>query len=162
MEGPARCAALSVTLPLGEYHKEKILNLGQNRFVFRPQVGMVHTRGPWSFELTGSVFLYTANDSFRTDRTREQDPVYALQSHVVYASPKRWWVSVGSAYGSGGESRIDGISSDDTGRDWLYGVSTGLALSRQFSVKIGYVGSRTRDDIGADLDNLTLAFTMRF
>jgi hypothetical protein len=40
-------AALAVTLPLGEYQKDKLLNLGQNRFAVQPQLGVVHTRGPW-------------------------------------------------------------------------------------------------------------------
>ena len=57
-------AALAVTLPLGEYEQEKLLNLGENRFIIRPQLGFVHTRGRWSYELTGSVFLYTDNDEF--------------------------------------------------------------------------------------------------
>jgi len=83
-------AALAVTLPLGEYQQDKLLNLGENRFVFRPQLGIVHTRGPWSYELTGSVFLYADNDDFLGNNKREQDPLYALQSHLVYTSPQRW------------------------------------------------------------------------
>lgn len=90
--------ALAVTLPLGEYKKDKLLNLGQNRFVLRPQLGVVHSRGPWSYELTGSVFLFTDNDEFRTDRRREQDPLFALQSHIIYTSTSRWWASLSAAY----------------------------------------------------------------
>jgi len=42
-------AALAVTVPLGQYKKDKLLNLGGNRYVIRPQVGFVHSRGPWSY-----------------------------------------------------------------------------------------------------------------
>ena len=66
-------AAVAITLPLGDYEKDKLLNLGQNRFSIRPQLGVVHTRGPWSYELTGSVFFYTDNNEF-LGTTREQDP----------------------------------------------------------------------------------------
>ena len=34
-------AALAVTLPLGQYYEDKLLNLGGNRYVIRPQVGQV-------------------------------------------------------------------------------------------------------------------------
>ena len=51
--------ALGVSLPVGEYQEDKLLNLGQNRFVIRPQAGVVHTRGRWSYELTGSAFFFT-------------------------------------------------------------------------------------------------------
>ena len=37
--------SLAITLPLGEYFEDKLLNLGGNRFVFRPQVGMIHYWG---------------------------------------------------------------------------------------------------------------------
>jgi len=57
-------AALAVTLPFGAYNNERLLNLGQNRLIFRPQIGVVHTRGHWSYELTGSVFLFGDNDKF--------------------------------------------------------------------------------------------------
>jgi hypothetical protein len=51
--------AISVSLPFGSYEEDKLLNLGQNRFIVRPQIGMVHTRGPWSYEVTGSVLIFT-------------------------------------------------------------------------------------------------------
>ena len=70
-------AALAVMLPLGEYKDDKLLNLGQNRFIFRPQAGVVHTRGQWSYELTGSVFFFTENDDFFGGNERKQDPLFA-------------------------------------------------------------------------------------
>lgn len=41
-------AALGVVLPFGQYKENKLLNIGQNRYVIRPQLGFVHTRGAWS------------------------------------------------------------------------------------------------------------------
>ena len=143
-------AALSVTLPLGEYKKDKLLNLGQNRFVFRPQLGVVHTHGHWSYELTGSVFLYTDNNDFFGDNKREQDPLYALQAHIVYTAPRHWWVSVGAAHDWGGETTINGEKKDDDRRDLLYGISGGLPLGSRTSVKLAYVASRSSEDVGKD------------
>ena len=42
-------AAIAAQLPLGEYLDDKLLNLGQNRVVIRPQIGVLHTRGQWSY-----------------------------------------------------------------------------------------------------------------
>ena len=36
---------LEVQLPTGQYLNDKLLNLGTNRFTFRPQLGVVHRRG---------------------------------------------------------------------------------------------------------------------
>ncbi len=36
---------LVMRLPTGDYMKDKLINLGKNRFGFRPQVGISHIRG---------------------------------------------------------------------------------------------------------------------
>jgi hypothetical protein len=155
-------AALAIGLPLGEYKQDKLLNLGENRFVIRPQLGFVHTRGHWSYELTGSVFLYTDNDEFFGNNKREQDPLYALQTHIVYFSPQHWWVSLGAAHDRGGESRVNGEKKDDQKRDLLFGISAGYSISPNSSVKLAYVGSRTYEDVGMDSDSVVLACSIRF
>ena len=155
-------AALAVTLPLGEYKQDKLLNLGENRFIFRPQLGFVHTRGRWSYELTGSVFLYTDNDDFFGNNKREQAPMYALQTHLVYTSPQHWWISIGAAHDWGGESSINGDKKDDERRDRLYGISAGLPIGSRSGVKVAYVGSRSNEEVGKDSDSVALAFTTRF
>jgi len=155
-------AALAVTLPFGEYKQEKLLNLGANRFVFRPQLGFVHTRGHWSYELTGSVLLFTDNDDFFGNNKREQDPLYALQGHLIYTSPQRWWVSLGAAHDWGGESSINGDKKDDERRDLLYGISAGLPIGSRSSAKLAYVGSRSSEDVGVDSDSVAVAFSTRF
>ena len=155
-------AALAVTLPLGEYFKDKLLNLGENRFVIRPELGVVHTWGPWSWELTGSAYLFTDNDAFRGHHRRAQDPLYALQTHLVRTFAPGWWASVSAEYADGGESSVDGIRKHDRRGDLLYGVSLGLPLNRQSSVKIAYVGSRTQEEIGGDTENLAISYSFRF
>jgi len=155
-------AALAVTLPLGEYQKDKLLNLGQNRFSVQPQLGIVHTRGPWSYELTGSVSFFTDNSDFLVNHTREQDPVVLLQTHAVYAGPRGWWASVGAAYDWGGRSTVDGVTKDDYREDLFYGISAGLAVNRQMSAQIAYVANRAQTKVGSDLDNLALGLTIKF
>jgi hypothetical protein len=154
-------AAVAITLPLGDYERDKLLNLGHNRFSIRPQLGVVHTRGPWSYELTGSVFFYTDNNDFVGTR-REQDPLLTLQSHLIYNSPRGWWTAISAAYDEGGESRIGGVSRDDRRRDLLYGISAGFAVNRHASLNLAYVGSGTREDLGSDTDNLAFALSIRF
>lgn len=155
-------AALALTLPLGEYQRDKLLNLGQNRFAIQPQLGVVHTRGPWSYELTGSVSFFTDNNEFLVDHTRTQDPVLLLQAHAVYADPRGWWASAGAAYDWGGASTIDGVAKDDYREDLLYGGALGLSINRQTSVQLTYVANRAQTEIGSDMDTLALGLSIRF
>lgn len=155
-------AALALTLPLGEYQEDKLLNLGQNRFVISPQLGVVHTRGPWSYELTGSVSFFTDNREFLVDQTRAQDPVLVLQTHVVYSDPRGWWLSAGAAYDWGGASTIDGVAKGDYREDLLYGGAVGLSVNRRTSVQVTYVANRAQTEIGSSTDNLALGISIRF
>lgn len=155
-------AALAVTLPLGEYQKDKLLNLGQNRFAVQPQLGVVHNHGPWSYELTGSASFFTKNGHFLVNHTREQDPILLMQTHAVYSDPRGWWASISAAYDWSGKSRVDGVTKDDYREDLLYGISMGLAVSRQVSAQIAYVANRVQTKVGSDLDNLAMGLAIKF
>lgn len=155
-------AALSVQLPTGHYEDGKLLNLGSNRFTFRPQVGVVHNRGNWSFESSASVWFFTKNDSFFRGTTREQDPLYTVQGSVVYSFSEGPWVSAGLAYGNGGESKVDGVSKDDRRENLLYSVSGGVPINRRVSLKAAYVGSRSQTSLGADTDTVSIGFSTRW
>ena len=155
-------AALAVTVPIGEYYEDKLLNLGQNRFVIRPQLGVVHSRGPWSFELTGSVLFYTDNNEYWNGKKLEQDPVFVLQSHIIRTFSRGIWASISGGYDWGGESTVDGVEKDNPKDDLLWALSAGMPLSRRSIIKIAYANGRTREDVGSDTDNIAVAFLYRF
>lgn len=153
-------AALSVQLPTGEYMDDKLINLGTNRFTFRPQLGVVHSRGKWSFELTGTVALYTDNNDFFNDKKLEQDPFYTLHSHLVYTFKPGVWVSASAGYDYGKRSTIDGVKKDDRRENHAWALSFGLPLNRNIGFKVGYIGTRTQKKIGVDSDTILLSATM--
>ena len=87
---------------------DKLINLGTNRYTFRPQLGVVHNRGKWSMELTGAVYIYTDNNDFFNGNRLEQDPYYTIQTHLVYTFFPGLWTAAGAGYGYGGKSTISG------------------------------------------------------
>jgi hypothetical protein len=150
-------AGLVVHLPLGEYFDDKLLNLGSNRFTIRPQLGVVHQRGKWAAELTGSIWFFTDNDSFFNGHLLEQDPMYTLQGHLIYNFHRRFWASVSGGLGYGAETTVDHEAQDDRERNVAWALSTGYSLTRQFGLKLAYVGIRDRADrTGTDSDTLIL------
>ena len=153
---------VAVRVPLGEYKKDKLINLGQNRFVIRPQFGVLHKRGPWSYELTASAFFFTRNDEFFNGMELKRDPVYAAQMHVVRTFKPGWWVSAGAAYGWKGESEIDGLRKDDEAGNLLFGASIGFPVGRSQGIAVRYIGERTQKDTGSESDRVALSWTVRF
>ena len=73
-----------MNVPLGQYNSDWLINLGSNRYVIRPQLGVLHQRRSWQFEVTGSLFLFQDNDEFWLGTRLEQDPLWFVQGHVIY------------------------------------------------------------------------------
>lgn len=156
-------AAVTISVPLGEYFGDKLLNLGQNRVVIRPQIGALHTRGKWSYELTGSTFLYSDNDDFFGDSTLEQDPLYALQAHLIRTFNKPgYWAALSAGYGWNGQSTVDGSRADDSKRLFLSALAIGVPTGKRQGMKFAYVRSRSNTNKGSDTDSLAIAWSHRF
>ena len=78
-------AGLVVQFPTGEYLEDKLLNIGTNRYIFRPQLGILHRHRKLSIDITFSSWLYTDNNEFIINNKLEQDPLHVLQAHGVYS-----------------------------------------------------------------------------
>ena len=141
-------AALRVRLPTGDYQKEKLLNLGQNRYVFVPQLGLLHKRGKWTTELTGEIIFHTKNDEFFDGNTRKQDPFYFVHAHLIRSFGPGQWLGAGVGYEYGGESTINGVDKDDRKRNIGWVVNYSFPISRQAGIKLTYLDTHAQADTG--------------
>ena len=154
-------AALEFSLPFGQYSEDQLINLGSNRWAMRPHIGAVHTRGKWSFEATVSAFVFGDNDDYgEPDRKLEQDPLYALQLHLIHTFRPGLWASLSGAYGTGAESSINGVPNGPDQGNFLWAASVGLPINRQSGVKIAYQRGRTTEAQGVDYDRYILAYSV--
>ena len=153
---------LSVVAPLGDYIDDRLLNLGQNRWVIWPQLGVTHTNGPWTYELTGSIFFFTDNDRFFQGTKLENDPLYAIQGHLIYTFRPGLWASVSTAYGDGAKPTVSGVPKDSATENWVNALSVGIPLSPRQGIKLSYLSSRTQVPTGSDQDTILLAFQTMF
>ena len=108
----------------------------------------------------GSVWFYTDNDELDTDKTREQDPLYSVQTHLIYTFRPGLWMSGSLAFGSGAQSRINGVRADDRIRKLLYALSFGFPINSKQGVKVAYVGGQTQEYRGDDYNRLLLAYSL--
>ena len=154
--------SLAVTLPLGQYFEEKLINLGQNQFVFSPQIGLVHNWKTWSYELTGSVSFFSKNPNFSNGQNKRLDPVFAVQTHLIKTFKPRYWASVSLAYGLGGQSVVNRQPNNDERGDVQYGLAFGFPIIKKQGIKVFYVHSETVKDVGSNLNIIGLGWSMLF
>jgi len=155
-------AAVAVTMPTGKYNKDRLINMGANRWVVRPQIGVTHTRGKWTGEITGSVYLYADNKSFWQDTHLETDPLFALQGHLIYTFRPGLWTSLSTAYGWGGEATVNGDAKKNPSGNWLTALSFGFPVTSTQGVKIAWIRGRSQKPTGADLDSIALGYSIMF
>lgn len=151
-----------LALPLGDYRNDKLINLGGNRLVFRPQLGVLHQRNKWQFELTGSVFLYGNNGDFWNGNTLQQDPLWFLQAHAIYSFKPGWWASLSGGFAHGGRSEVNGVAKTDDRRTRYLAVSLGLPLTARQSIKFTYLTSDTHVDTGLDSNALLAGWSINW
>jgi hypothetical protein len=76
-------ASITVSAPTGQYSPRKIVNIGQNRWGFKPEMALTQVINKWQMDVYGGVWLFTDNDNF-TGKTISQAPIGSFQFHLSY------------------------------------------------------------------------------
>jgi hypothetical protein len=154
--------ALAITMPTGDYNNQWLINLGSNRWIFRPQLGVLHQRKKWQFEMTGSVLIFGDNDDFWKGTERKQDPLWFLQGHVIYSFKPGLWASLSAGFAHGGKSTIADVPKLDDSRTPYMAASFGTSIGKKQGLKLAYIRIRTNIDIGTDQDIFLLGWSYRW
>lgn len=84
-------ASLEVSAPLGQYDPSKLLNIGTNRWLIKPELGASKALGPVTLETSAAVTFFTTNDDFLGGNALEQEPFYSVQGHLIYEIRPGLW-----------------------------------------------------------------------
>ncbi|WP_396627034.1 transporter [Luteitalea sp.] len=137
-------AFVSTTIPVGSYDRDRLLNLGTNRWAVRVGTPIVM---PWGtntaratfLEVFPSVSFFQDNDEPTGGATlKSQDPLFQLESHLSHNFHPKFWMSGDLRYFGGGETTTDGISDDNHINETGAGVSAGYAIAKFLSVQASY------------------------
>lgn len=148
--------ALWVTAPTGDYDKKRIINIGANRWVFKPELAFGTPIGPTWLEVNTYVSLYGDNEDYLGDNKLEQKPLYAVEGHYSYSFNRALWASLDATYNKGGETRINGVNQDNQQENTLLGASLGFMLSPQFGGLIAYSDTVSERTGSPDVNTWTL------
>ncbi len=127
-------ASLALTAPLGQYDSNRLVNIGTNRWSFKPEIGIAKTWGPVTLELAPSATFYTDNDDF-LGKELQRDPLFAVQGHVVYHTRFGLWAAVDATYYGGGRKTLGGVEGDPL-QDVRVGGTLAIPIDRHNSVKL--------------------------
>jgi hypothetical protein len=159
-QGTVVGASLRVTVPVGQYDQDRLVNLGSNRWTFVPRVGVSQRLGHWTLEGVAAVWLFTRNPDF-LGTTLDQDPLWAVQGSVAYVFDSGAWIAADGGWGVGGRTEVNAVPGNEEQKNTRFGVSFAYPLTRRASLKLAWVGSvSTR--LGTDFDTIGLLYQYRW
>jgi hypothetical protein len=90
-------ASLTVSAPTGEYNPDKLLNLGSDRWSFKPEIGVAHPFGQertWEVDAYVNAYFFTDNTAYRGVEILRQEPLPGLEAHLSHDFSPSFWASL--------------------------------------------------------------------
>jgi len=154
-------ASLRVSPPLGQYDNSKAVNLGSNRWSFKPELGLSKALGRWTLEGTAAATLFTDNKDFFNGNKRSQEALYSLEGHLIHSFSGGIWASLDATYFAGGRSTLNGTLGSDLQQNWRFGATLAFPVTIHHSIKL-YGSSGVSARTGNNFDLLGLAWQYRW
>ena len=150
--------SLAVQAPTGQYDPTKLINLGTNRWAFKPEVGVSVPVSHWYLDVYAGAWFFTNNDQFYTgNNTRKQNPLTVLQTHASYVFKSRAWLAIDATWYGGGASTVNSTPPSERQSNSRYGATFAAPLVKGHSLKFSAsTGATTRT--GTDFNTILVAW----
>jgi len=152
-------ASLTVSAPTGQVFPEKLINLGANRWAFKPEFAVSHPIGEkWLLDAYAGIWLFTANDSFYPGTARRtQEPMGSFQAHISYNFSRTLWAAFDATYYVGGQTTISGVGKDDRQSNARIGGTLNFPIGNRQAIKVA-VSRGAIIRIGANFTTLSVGW----
>jgi len=151
-------ASFAISAPTGQYDQTKLVNLGTNRWAFKPEVGISVPWRRFDFDAYAGVIFFTENPNFFPGTaTRTQDPLETVQLHIDYTFRPGLWLALDSTWYGGGAARVNDGPPGTRLSNSRVGATLSIPVARRQSVKLNYsTGASVR--AGSNFDTYSAAW----
>jgi len=145
-------------VPWGEYDPNSVVNIGANRFTFRPLLNYSITadEGQSWLDFYGSVFFFSDNDEYRGASVLSQRPLANLELHYSSIVYDRLWAGVGLMGAFGGEVWVDDVVVTPEQQTGRLALSAGTPMFKGSTAIFGYNHTFARSAGAADANTFIL------
>lgn len=129
-------ASFQVTAPLGQYDPNRTVNLGANRWSFKPEIGISRAIERWTLEAYANTTFFSANSEYLGNSVLRQDPLTMLQGHAAYTFRPGLWAAIDLGFLLGGDATLNGVPTGGKQRNVRSGITFSLPLKSRQSLKL--------------------------
>ena len=151
--------SLTMSLPLGEYEADRFINIGRNRWAFKPEIGISSTHGKWTVEGDFSTGFFTDNTNYVNGHTLAQAPIASVQGHLIYTIRRGYWIAGDANYFYGGRLTNNGVEAASKISNSRIGVTVAVPIpfiNRQ--IRIAY-SDGLRTALGGDFRTIGVSYS---
>jgi hypothetical protein len=150
-----------VVAPLGQYSPNVLINIGANRWAFKPELGISHSLHSLLLEMDLGCWFFAQNSDFFHGQVLEQDPIGSVQGHVSYTFRPGLWLALDGTYYTGGRTYLDGFRQNTLQQNSRLGLTLALPVTHSQSIKFAYAkGATVR--VGGDFTTITATYQLRW
>lgn len=139
-------ASLVVQAPTGQYDPTLLVNIGNSRWAFKPELGYSERHGNWLMDVYGGVWFYTKTAEFFSRNSvvpgtqeRTQEPIGAMEGHLSYDFKPRLWISLDGNFWYGGRTSLNGVENRATlQKNSRVGATAAIPITGHQSIKFSY------------------------
>ena len=154
-------ASVQVDFPTGQYNGGELLNIGANRWVIKPDIGVSIPWREWSFEFSAGFRIFADNEDYVGNSVLEQNPLYNLQFHLIRDLTPRQWISLNGNYFFGGVTHQNGVELPNRQENSRVGLTWVVALDAKNAIQLtAHREVITR--VGNDSDTYSAAWVYRW
>ena len=138
-------ASIAIVAPTGQYDTQRIVNLGTNRWAFKPEAAIIRND----------------NTDYVNGQVRSQKPLASGQFSLRRTFRPGLWASANINYYTGGRTKVGELFKQDFQANSRAGATLSVPLSRLSSVRVA-VSKGAYTTIGADFLGLSASFQQVF
>ena len=130
--------SIKVTLPTGQYMTDKLVNVGANRWAFKPEfAAMIPLLPKLLLEIETSAWFFTQDKDFLMGN-RKQEPIFSAELHLVKRLKPGLWLSLESNFFWGGQQKIGENQMLDRQQNSKIGATFAVPFRHRHGLKFGY------------------------
>jgi hypothetical protein len=129
--------SLMISAPTGQYNPRKLLNLGSDRWSFKPEIALSHPFGPerkWQLDTYANVYFFTDNTSYHGTEILRQESLPGIEGHLSYSFTDSFWASLDTRYSFRGATLVNGENQNNSQNNFILGGEANVSLNRQNSL----------------------------
>jgi len=129
--------SFTLTAPTGLYGPNKLLNLGSDRWSFKPEIALSRPFGAeqkWQLDVYANCYFFTDNSSYRGAEILRQEPLPGAEGHLSYSFVNSLWASLDTRYAFRGVTLVNDVDQNNAQKVFSLGTEVNLSLNLRNSL----------------------------